>query len=82
MEKRVALVTGASRGIGRAIAHRLAKEGRHVVAVARNAAQLDRLAQQGQDVLITYVPEPSTIVALIGGLAGVAGFSIRRRRGC
>jgi autotransporter-associated beta strand protein len=40
------------------------------------------LAQQGQDVLITYVPEPSTIVALIGGLAGVAGFSIRRRRGC
>jgi len=33
-------------------------------------------------VLITYVPEPSTIVALIGGLAGVAGFSIRRRRGC
>jgi fibronectin-binding autotransporter adhesin len=40
------------------------------------------LTQQGQDVLITYVPEPSTIVALIGGLAGVAGFSIRRRRGC
>jgi autotransporter-associated beta strand protein len=40
------------------------------------------LAQQGQDVLITYVPEPSTIVALIGGLAGVAGFSVRRRRGC
>lgn len=40
------------------------------------------LTQQGQDVLITYVPEPSTIVALISGLAGVAGFSIRRRRGC
>lgn len=40
------------------------------------------LTQQGQDVLITYVPEPSTIVALIGGIAGVAGFSIRRRRGC
>jgi fibronectin-binding autotransporter adhesin len=38
------------------------------------------LAQQGQDVLITYVPEPSTIVALIGGLAGVAGVSVRRRR--
>jgi autotransporter-associated beta strand protein len=40
------------------------------------------VTQQGQDVLITYVPEPSTVVALIGGLAGVAGFSIRRRRGC
>ena len=38
------------------------------------------LTQQGQDVLITYVPEPSTIVALIGGLAGVAGVRIRRRR--
>ena len=40
------------------------------------------LTQQGQDVLITYVPEPSTIVALIGGVAGVVGFGIRRRRVC
>ncbi len=42
-EKRVALVTGASRGIGRAIALRLAKEGRHVVLLSRSEAPLNDL---------------------------------------
>lgn len=42
-QKRVAIVTGASRGIGRAIALRLAADGRHVVGFARNAEHLETL---------------------------------------
>jgi 3-oxoacyl-[acyl-carrier protein] reductase len=39
-DKRVAFVTGGSRGIGAAIVKRLAKDGLHVVAVARNSEKL------------------------------------------
>jgi 3-oxoacyl-[acyl-carrier protein] reductase len=40
---RVAVVTGASRGIGKAVAQRLAKEGRHVVLMARSEGPLNDL---------------------------------------
>lgn len=43
LEGRVALVTGASRGLGRAAAMMLARAGAHVVATARTVGALEEL---------------------------------------
>ena len=45
-DTRIALVTGASRGIGRAIATRLARDGKHVVLVSRTPGPLSDLKSQ------------------------------------
>jgi NAD(P)-dependent dehydrogenase (short-subunit alcohol dehydrogenase family) len=44
LSDKVAIVTGASRGIGRAIAQTLGAEGMHLVVAARSRDQLDQLA--------------------------------------
>jgi 3-oxoacyl-[acyl-carrier protein] reductase len=46
LEGRVSIVTGASRGIGRAIATTLAAEGAHVVLAARDAARLAQAVEE------------------------------------
>jgi 3-oxoacyl-[acyl-carrier protein] reductase len=46
MDKRVALVTGGSRGIGAAIVRRLAADGLHVVAMARNLDKLNAVCAE------------------------------------
>jgi 3-oxoacyl-[acyl-carrier protein] reductase len=46
IQNKIALITGASRGIGRAAALALAREGAHIVAAARTQSDLDALAQE------------------------------------
>jgi 3-oxoacyl-[acyl-carrier protein] reductase len=67
---RIALVTGASRGIGRAIAQRLATQGAHVVAAARgeNArAVVDEIASAGgrAEAVALDVVEPGAAEAAV-----------------
>jgi len=58
LEGKVALVTGASRGIGWAVARLLAREGAHIIAVARTSGALEELddAIQADGGSATLVP--------------------------
>src|SRR5438874_13680888 len=58
LASRIALVTGASRGIGYATARALARAGAHVVAVARTQAGLEELDDESRKAggSATWVP--------------------------
>ena len=46
LEKKIAIVTGASRGIGAATVHLFAQEGARVVLASRNEAELSQVAEE------------------------------------
>ena len=61
LENRVAVVTGASRGLGRAIALALAREGAHIVATARTQGGLEELDDEIKGVGSTATLVPADI---------------------
>jgi 3-oxoacyl-[acyl-carrier protein] reductase len=74
LENRRALVAGASRGLGRAIASELAAEGADVIAVARDVGRLNELAASAASARRTItaracdLSEASAIESLAGAL--------------
>ena len=60
MESRIVLVTGASRGIGRAAALELAKAGNHIIATARSEKALTKL----DDEILAATGHNATLIPL------------------
>jgi NADP-dependent 3-hydroxy acid dehydrogenase YdfG len=73
-DKRVAVVTGASAGIGEATAKTLAAQGFHVVCVARREKPIRALADQiGGTAIVADVTDPDAVAALADRLDHAPG---------
>lgn len=63
LENKVAIVTGASGGMGRDIAYLYAKEGATVYAVARREEKLIELAEEAKDLAGKIIPLPADLMS-------------------
>ena len=71
LKDKIAIVTGAGRGIGRATALALAQEGAHLVLAARTVSEIEAVAEEirsvGREVLVvaTDVAKKTDVVAMV-----------------
>ncbi|MGD2114979.1 MAG: SDR family NAD(P)-dependent oxidoreductase, partial [Acidobacteriota bacterium] len=74
LDDKTALVTGASRGIGEAVARRLAAQGARVILASRSVERLEELAEEilgdGGDAyaLALDLSEPGAVPEVLGDL--------------
>ena len=72
LKGKTALVTGAGKGIGRAVALALAAEGVHVALLARNEAQLEAVAAKARALGVRAAVVPADVADLVAVEQAVA----------
>ncbi len=74
LENQIAIVTGAGRGIGKAIAEAYAAEGAHVVCAARSVDEIDKVAKTiGGSAIACDVSDEKSIQSLIDNVVDQHG---------